>query len=274
MDVQKFRLEKGMIFWQTTIFEVAPISRGKGHSVTKRANYISGERLRDNYKHETYYRKRDDVMFNRIYRPANAPPEFYDLQNLCDSIEKAEKRCDARTAREFKCSLPNELPLREQINIVSEFVINNFVEHGLCAIVAIHEGRNVDDPTRNNPHVHIIVPTRTVDSDGFSKKKDREHDKRDYIVKWRKHWALAQNRAYERNGLDIRVSHESLEVQGIRDREPTIHISRIDWQREKRGERTRSGDRKREIRKRNMDRKRQLEKEREINREVERDRSR
>ena len=249
---------------------VAPISRGKGHSVTKRVNYISGERLRDDYKHETYYRKRDDVMFSRIYQPANAPPEFYDLQNLCDSIEKAEKRYDARTAREFKCSLPNELLLREQIKIVSEFVINNFVEHGLCAIVAIHEGRNVDDPTRNNPHVHIIVPTRTVDSDGFSKKKDREHDKRDYIVKWRKHWALAQNRAYERNGLDIRVSHESLEVQGIRDREPTIHISRIDWQREKRGERTRSGDKKREIKKRNLERKRQSEKEREI----ERDRSR
>lgn len=33
--------------------------------------------------------------------------------------------------------------------------------------------------------------------------------------------------------MDIRVSHLSLEVQGIYDREPTIHLSRIDWQREK-----------------------------------------
>lgn len=239
------------------------ISRGKGHSLARLANYISGKRLRDDYKHETYYRKRGDVIYNKIYQPANAPPEFYDLQNLCDNIEKTEKRWDARTAREFKCSLPNELPLKEQIRIVSEFVINNFIEHGLCAIVAIHEGRNVDDPSRNNPHVHIIVPTRTVDSDGFSKKKDREHDKREYVVIWRKQWALAQNRAYERNGLDVRVSHESLEVQGIRDREPKIHISRIDWQRKKRGERTHADDKKRK-----------MEKKREINREVERDRSR
>lgn len=58
---------------------------------------------------------------------------------------------------------------------------------------------------------------------------------------------MVQNRAYERNGLDIRVSHESLEVQGVRDRHPTIHLSLADWQREKRGERTHAGDKKREI---------------------------
>ena len=57
--------------------------------------------------------------------------------------------------------------------------------------------------------------------------------------------------AYERNGLDIRVSHESLEVQGIRNREPTIHLSRADWQREMRGIHTPAGDRKREIQERN-----------------------
>ena len=56
--------------------------------------------------------------------------------------------------------------------------------------------------------------------------------------------------------MDIRVSHLSLEVQGI-DREPTIHISRIDWQKEKSGERTVAGDRKRAIKERNEERVRQ-----------------
>ena len=63
-------------------------------------------------------------------------------------------------------------------------------------------------------------------------------------------WANVQNEAYARCGLDIRVSHESLEVQGI-NRVPTIHLSRIDWRKEQRGERTPAGDRKRAIEREN-----------------------
>lgn len=126
--------------------------------------------------------------------------------------------------------------------------------HGLCAIAAIHRGRNRDDPSKDNPHAHIIVPTRMVGPDGFSGKKDREHDKRKYVSIWREQWAEIQNRAYERSGYDIRVSHESLEVQGKRDREPVPHINLVDWQKEQRGERTHAGDRKRTIVARNRER--------------------
>ena len=233
------------------------ISRGKGRSIAKAASYIDGKRLHDNYNGTTYSQNRQDVLYSRIFQPVNAPPEFYDLQRLCDKINQAENRYDARTAREFKGSLPNELPIRELVQIVSEYVNSNFVDQGLCAIAAIHEGRNEANPSKSNPHVHIIVPTRFVERDGFSKKKDREHNNRKYIDIWREDWANVQNRAYERNGMDIRVSHLSLEVQGISDREPTIHISRIDWQKEKSGERTVAGDRKRDIKERNEERIRQ-----------------
>ena len=237
--------------------EVGTISRGKGRSVTRLANYITGQRLHDSYNGKTYYKQRNDVRYCRIFQPINAPPDFYDLQHLCDRIEAAEIRYDARTAREFKGSLPNELSLCQLAHIVCDFVEHNFVNQGLCAIAAIHEGKNETDPSRNNPHVHIIVPTRTVGPDGFSKKKDREHDRREYITIWRKQWALVQNQAYERNGLDIRVSHESLKVQGVYDREPTVYLSRIDWQKEQRGERTHAGDKRRTVEKRNQERKRQ-----------------
>ena len=63
-----------------------------------------------------------------------------------------------------------------------------------------------------------------------------------------------QNIAYERNGSDIRISHESLEVQGKYDQEPTPHISRIDYQREQRGEKTPAGNKKRSIKLRNENR--------------------
>lgn len=116
----------------------------------------------------------------------------------------------------------------------------------------------------------IITSTRVVGSDGFSKKKDREHDKRKYITLWRERWAEMQNRAYERCRLDIRVSHESLEVQGERDREPTPHLSLPDWQKEQREERTRAGDQKRAIDERNVKRIQQRRLERNHELEIER----
>lgn len=238
-------------------FETKIISRGKGRSVTAAVGYISGKTLRDSYTGKTYYNNRNDVIWQKILLPNDAPQEFRNLQHLCNEIECAEVRWDARTARQFIGSLPNELPPRELIQIVRDFIESNFVSCGLCAVAAIHRGHNRDDPSRNNPHVHIIVPTRTVGEDGFNKKKDREHDKRKYITIWREQWAVVQNRAYERNGLDIQVSHESLEAQGEHDREPTIHLSRIDWQREQHGEHTSTGDRKRAIRERNQKRVRQ-----------------
>lgn len=234
-------------------FEVEIISRRKGRSIVKAVNYISGRKMYDAYNDKTYYDKRQDVLFTAIFIPVNAPSRFHQLQTLCDEIDRAEKREDARTAREFIGSLPNELPLSEQKKIVKEYINRNFVEHGLCAIAAIHEGRNKLQPGKNNPHVHILVPTRTVGPDGFNKKKDREHNNRKYIGIWREQWAQVQNLAYERNGYDVRVSHESLEVQGI-NREPTIHLSRIDWQKEINGERTVAGNKRRAIEERNKER--------------------
>lgn len=232
-------------------FEVSVISRGKGRSLAKSLNYITGQRVKDAYLEKTYYSKRRDAIFTKVYLPSNAPPQYNDLQFLCDEIEKSERRYDARTAREFKCSLPNELAVDELEKIVSDFISDNFISQGICAVAAIHEGRNEAAPEKNNPHVHIIIVTRTVDENGFSRKKFRDFDKRDKVRLWRKRWEQALNRAYERNKLPKRVSCESLEVQGVIDIKPTIHISRIDWQKEKRGERTLAGETKRAIKAKN-----------------------
>ena len=251
-------------------FEVTIISRGKGRSVTSSVSYISGRALHDIHNGKTYYKHREDLAWQKIFLPDHAPAEFRQLQHLCDEIECAEMRWDARTARQLTASLPNELPLGELVRIVHEFVADNFTSQGLCTVAAIHRKHNHHDPKKNNPHVHMIVPTRPVGPDGFCKLKDREHDKRKYITIWREQWATVQNRAYERNGLDIQVSHESLEAQGKHDREPSIHLSRIDWQRERRGERTPAGDRKRAVKERNQRRiyQREMEQRQEIELEL------
>lgn len=212
--------------------EVSTVSRNARHgkkSVTRLASYISGRKLYDSYGNKWYNHERSDVALYRMYVPPDAPANFRDLQALCDHIEAAEVRKDARTAREFKGSLPNELPYYELLKIVDEFIETNFTSLGLPAIAAIHTGiNNINAPDRNNPHVHIIVPTRTVGADGFSKKKFTPHNAREYIRIWRAHWAEVQNRAYERCGLDTRVSHKSLKDQN-KERKPVKYVSRLEY---------------------------------------------
>ena len=217
--------------------EISTVSRNAKHgkkSVTRLASYISGCRLYDGYGKKWYSHDRTDVALCNIYVPQDAPTEFrdLDLQSLCDHIEAAETRKDARTAREFKASLPNEMPYHELLKIVDEFIENNFIRLDLPVAAAIHNGINIDAPDRNNPHVHIIVPTRTVGADGFSKKKFTPLNAREYISIWRARWAEVQNRAYERCGLDIRVSHKSLKDQN-KEREPVKYIPRLEYVRDR-----------------------------------------
>lgn len=222
--------------------EVSTLSRGKGRSLGASLSYISGKKIHDRYSGKTYRHRRFDLVQCRVYLPPSSPNALRDLQCLCDELNKAEKRKDARTGRLFICSFPNELVPGEWAKIVKDFIEENFVAKGLCAVAAIHRGTNRDFPSKNNPHVHIIVSTRTVGPEGFNPQKDREHDKRCYIEIWRRAWAEVQNRAYERCHIEKRISHESLRVQGI-DRKPLRHVNYVDWQRAERQRRIQEKER-------------------------------
>lgn len=238
--------------------EVSPLSRGKGRSLGSVLSYISGKEIHDNYSGKTYRHRRFDLVQFRVYLPPSAPNALRDLQCLCDELNKVEKRKDARTGRLFICSLPNELMPGEWARIVNEFIQENFVSQGLCAVAAIHRGKLPSNHPKSNPHVHIIVSTRTVGPEGFNPKKDREHNQRSYIEIWRRAWARVQNRAYERCHVKKRVSHESLRVQGV-ERKPTRHVSYVDLQRGERQRRIQAKELARELAR--------LERNRELSRE-------
>lgn len=234
-------------------FSLAKISRRDGQSITRTASYITGMLLHDCYIDNDYDLPREDVLYAQVFLPDGAPQELNDLQRLVNAIDQAERRKDARTGKEITASLPNELPVKEDVDIVSRFVAANITAHQLCAIAAIHSGRNDEDPSRSNPHVHIIFATRPVTIEGFSRLKDRENDHPLFLDHCREGWARIQNEAYERAGLDIHVDHRSFRDQGL-DREPMQRLSYDDYQRELQGERTPAGDLNREITARNKER--------------------
>lgn len=229
-------------------FDIRPISRLRGGSTAKTAAYILRANIADPYLGMThYYASGRDLLYSEILLPDDAPRDFLDLTTLLTAIDRAERRYDARTGRVVRLTLPNdkEFSDAERAKLARDFVKKAFVSQGMCAVMAIHEGRN-EDPAKNNPHAHVLLTDRPVDSNGFCSKKNRDWNKVEQLSKWRAAWAEAQNMAFKEKGLEVRVSHESLEVQGI-DREPTRPLGRAAAALERKGIQTEVGNRNREI---------------------------
>lgn len=229
-------------------FDVKTISRLRGESVAKTASYILRANIYDTHSGEThYYSHVKDLLHSEILLPENAPQEFFDLGKLLAAIDCAEKRYDARTGRVVRLTLPNDKEFSddERIALAKKFIREAFVSQGMCAVMAVHAGLN-DDPTKNNPHAHVILTDRPIDANGFCSKKNRDWNRLEQLQMWRQLWAETQNRAFKEKGLVVNISHESLEVQGI-DREPTHPLGRAATALERKGIQTEVGNRNREI---------------------------
>ncbi len=192
--------------------EVKAISRGQGRSVVAAAAYRHAMKLQDERQQLTHsYDQKDDVLHSEIIAPADAPDWAYDRQQLWNHVDAAEKRRDAMTAREILLSLPRELGREQQIELVRNFVQDNFTSRGLVADVAIHEPSALDG--NRQPHAHVMSSDRPLDQDGFASKKDRTLNQPENIDALRKSWANHVNTAMERENLEERVDHRSLVKQ-------------------------------------------------------------
>jgi len=261
-------------------YKVQNISRKSGGSATAAAAYRSGsavaaaayragEKLYNDYDGQTHdYAKKRGVVYSRILLPDNAPRSFFNRETLWNEVEKVEKSVAARLARDINFALPCELERAEQIQLVQNYVQVNFIDRGMCADIAIH------DTGGGNPHVHVLLTTRSLDENGqwLSKQqknyildengnkiydpttktykcgksiKTNDWDDKENIETWRRDLADGFNREFERLGIEKRVTHESYERQGV-DREVTEHMGQHLTELERRGIRTARGERNRE----------------------------
>ena len=134
-------------------------------------------------------------------------------------------------------ALPRELTPDQQRETVRGFVDAAFVERGMVADVALHEGHHPAEP---NPHAHILLTTRTLTPDGFGP-KNRDWNAKELLGAWRTQWEIECNQALEEAGKAARVDARSLADQGI-DRLPTVHEGVAVRQMERRGIATERGD--------------------------------
>lgn len=194
-------------------FSAQTISRSQGRSAVGCSAYRSAMELFDERYGKTHdYTKKEDVAYCEIMLPQDTPLWMMDREKLWNYVEGCEKRKDAQLAREIQVSLPRELTLEQNIELIKEFVQKEFVDKGMIADVAIHTDKSSDGELQ--PHAHVMLTMREVTMEGFGQKV-REWNAKENLLIWREHWAETANRHLALNGHDISIDHRSNHERGI-----------------------------------------------------------
>ena len=192
-------------------FSAQMISRSSGRSCVAAAAYRSGSELVDERTGTVHdYRRKGGVVHSEIVVPVGAPQWATERARLWNEVETTEKRKDAQLARDVELALPRELTTAQQIELVRQFVREQFVDAGMVADLAIHDPLASDG--QRQPHAHVMLTTRPIGPKGFGAKA-REWNDKERLEGWRAQWAAHVNRALERAGVDQRVDHRRLDVQ-------------------------------------------------------------
>ena len=151
--------------------EAKVVSRGAGRSAVAASAYLSCSRLYNDYdgiQHD--YTKKQGLVWQEVFLPEYAPQEWQAREKLWNAVEEVETAKDSRLAREFVVALPIELSREEQVELLQEFIQEQFVSDGMCADAAIH------DTDGHNPHAHILLTVRPLDEQGkWQYKTEKEY---------------------------------------------------------------------------------------------------
>ncbi|SEO08276.1 MobA/MobL family protein [Terribacillus saccharophilus] len=216
---------------------------GQPKSPVSSAAYRSGEKLYDELENKKWDYMREVKPEAHMLAPPHAPDWVNDRERLWNEVNKIEKNYNAQLAREFNIGLPCELSHEQQRELALEFCQEAFVDRGMVADIAIHR----DD--KNNPHFHVMLPTRPFNEDGswgikakreyiydkdgnhvldkngkktFKKVTTTDWDSKEVFLSWRKLWADKTNEYLLKNGINEKISHLSNKDRGIESL-PTIH---------------------------------------------------
>ena len=151
--------------------EAKVVGRGAGRSAVAASAYLSCSRLYNDYdgiQHD--YTKKQGLVWQEVFLPEYAPQEWQDREKLWNAVEEVETAKDSRLAREFVVALPIELSREQQIELLQDFIREQFVSDGMCADAAIH------DTDGHNPHAHILLTERPLDERGkWQYKTEKEY---------------------------------------------------------------------------------------------------
>ena len=215
-------------------------SGGKRISAKKHVDYIlreEGEAHADYINREGAQSDRNDCVFKGSHLPKWAKGS---AQKFFSAATRYEDKGNVRY-REIELSLPNELSLEQNLEIVDKFIADHLSSHYYA--YAIHE--KVGELSGEwHPHVHIMFSERLIDDvekmserpaykyfrraakplkgeqvASFERRrqhgapKDKKWHNKKYLYEIRADFARIQNEVLAKNGFSIRVDHRSLKAQ-------------------------------------------------------------
>ncbi|WP_198672410.1 MobQ family relaxase, partial [Pseudogemmobacter bohemicus] len=222
-----------------------PISRGGGRSAVAASAYRAGERLtneRDGITHD--FSRKQGIEHSEIVLPEGSDAEWArDRSALWNAAEAAEKRKDARVAREFEIALPHELSVEQRLEAAREFAQELADRYGAAVDFAIHAPHEASDV--RNHHAHVLMTTRQVTEGGLGDKTYLERENKWLLANelpttdmqlrdLRQRWEGIANERLAMAGLDIRIDHRSHMERGL-EIAPTEHMGVHASQMERRG---------------------------------------
>jgi Ti-type conjugative transfer relaxase TraA len=211
-----------------------PVARSGGRSAVAAVAYRTASRLlneRDGLVHD--FTRKSGVVHTEIVLPDGVEADWArDRSSLWNAVEFAEKRKDARVAREFEIALPHELSAAERLSLTRDFARDLANRYGAAVDFAIHQPGSEGDV--RNIHAHVLMTTRKVEPHGLGEKTliEREnkwllnHDQPTAQMQLRdirQAWEAHANRHLVRAGLDVRIDHRSHLDRGL-EIEPTEHM--------------------------------------------------
>jgi Ti-type conjugative transfer relaxase TraA len=215
-------------------FSMKPISRAKGRSAVASMAYRAGEKLtneRDGITHD--YTRKQGVEHVEIVLPEGVTANWaQDRSALWNAAEFAEKRKDARVAREFEIALPHELSAAQRLEATREIAQELANRYGAAVDFAIHAPHDASDV--RNHHAHVMMTTRQVTESGLGQKTYLERENKWLLANdlpttdmqlrdLRQRWEGIANARMAMAGLDILIDHRSHMERGL-EIEPTEHM--------------------------------------------------
>ena len=232
-------------------FSMKPVSRAKGRSAVASMAYRAGEKLtneRDGITHD--YTAKQGVEHAETVLPEGVNADWArDRSDLWNAAEFAEKRKDARVAREFEIALPHELSAEQRLEATREMAQELADRYGAAVDFAIHLPHSATGATSagdvRNHHAHILMTTRQVTEEGLSDKTYLERENKwllahdlpttdMQLLDLRQRWEGIANERLAMAGLDIRIDHRSHMARGL-EIAPTEHMGVHASQMERRG---------------------------------------
>jgi len=211
-----------------------PVSRSSGRSAVASAAYRCAVLLvnhRDGLVHD--FTRKEGVEHKEIVLPDGLSANWaLDRSALWNAAEFAEKRKDARVAREFEIALPHELSTEGRLKAARAFAQDLANRYGAAVDFAIHSPSEHGDI--RNYHAHVLMTTREVGKAGLGEKTVLEHKNARLLANGmattdmqlrdiRQLWEGIANRQLQREGLDVRIDHRSHIERGL-ELSPTEHM--------------------------------------------------